>query len=504
MTKSPEDFYLQERPAQSLFPTYNPSVPLVQQPYYPQRPVAIQIPFEKVIKPEPSPQMMPEISPVPRYEDIASMRDLESLWNAANDQVTAPITGSFNLKLFRAPPSDDRKPKKITFGPSESEPFYSLNQAPAPADDEDALHEALIFRHHTSQDDLLPIAHMQLQAPPPANVTRANRSSPLSVPNEPACHITTVTPILATLHALDHAAKSPQAHTLALVDPKAESPAAAKMAARAVQDATERESCTLTWMRSCPRTGKYELHHPSLGVFTVQVDGDVKSAFAAPRGSRPRAATRISILNPFASLADTQHPSTLSPTAAAFHSRPSSTDTTSVLACLDFNEETLHIDAGTIQSLGNLYLLDVCVSTLLAVSISESQRPLDPGLIFAAPPPSLALTKSKRDRRIFSASSSKYAVGTSATSLVILPKRAGAGSGRNRDLMGKKRFIDWSNASAVMGIEHLADSEDLPRITRGVLSVLGAGFKTALWVLEFGVRISARMVIGLTRLAVKE
>jgi len=54
-----------------------------------------------------------------------------------------------------------------------------------------------------------------------------------------------------------------------------------------------------------------------------------------------------------------------------------------------------------------------------------------------------------------------------------------------------------------MGIEHLADSDDLPRITRGILSVLGAGFKTALWLLEFGVRISARMVIGLSRLAEK-
>jgi hypothetical protein len=183
--------------------------------------------------------------------------------------------------------------------------------------------------------------------------------------------------------------------------------------------------------------------------------------------------------------------------------RPASS-ASNMLARLDFDRNLLHLDVPAIQALGNIYLLDVCVSTLLSVAIAEGYRPGDPGLIFAAPPTALSLTrKGKASTRIFGSSALKV-VGSNAeanrstVSLVVLPKR-----GRKDGKRGTLTAIDWTNASAVMGIEHLADSDDLPRITRGILSVLGAGFKTALWLLEFGVRISARMVIGLSRLAEK-
>jgi hypothetical protein len=509
MTKSPEDFYSTTAPMQSMFPAYDPAARLSQQMYYPQRPAPIQVPFEKVSKPEYSPRIMDSAISPPKYQEIAPMKKLEGLWDVANGQITAaPLTGAYNLKMFRYNTTDAKRGKKMSFGPSQPEAFYSVSHAP-PLKDEDELHEALMFRHHTSQDDLLPIAHTQITPPPVPTVSKSHRNSQQSDPTEPATHISTITPVLATLHALDNASKTPQAHKLALVDPKAESPAAAKLAERAVKDATERESCTLTWMRTCPRTGKYELHHPSLGVFTVQVDGDVKSAMGFNAGT-PRVATGISILNPFAGVSAT--PNMMSPAQMAFprdsgSSRSSGSSNTSdglrrpVLARLDFNEEVLHLDAGTIQSLGNLYLLDVCVSTLLVVALAEAHRKQDPGLIFAAPPLSLALAKSKSRGRLFGSSSnvatSNKAKASSSVSLVILPKRKDKKS-------GDRRIIDWSNANAVMGIEHLTNAEDLPRITRGVLGILGAGFKTAIWLLEFGVKISARMVIGLSRLATKE
>jgi hypothetical protein len=516
---NPEEFYMPEKPHRSIFPTYDQSAaPLAHQSYYPSRPAPTPPPLAQAEEPptaDPEPPAPPAPAPS-KYANMTPLGDLETLWNMSNGQITAHAPGPYNLKMFRPAPTTRSKRNRIVFGPSEEDVFYSVNHVQPPSGaDEDYPHETLIFRHHATattesspqshpQDDLLPISHAQILPPPAPSMSRANKSNLNDLSTQPATHITTITPVLATLHALDHASKTPQAHTLALVDPKAESPAAARMAERAVKAASDRESCTLTWMRTCPRTGKYELHHPSLGVFTVVVEGDVQTAM----GGSTRGGTAISILNPFAAVGvQTSEPvggmSTplASPSSFMFgltSPRPA-VDEAAVLARLDFSRGLLHLDVPAIQALGNIYLLDVCVSTLLAVCIAESSRPCDPGLIFAAPPTSLTLNKKgSKSNRIFGSSSSKIAseANRSAVSLVMLPKR-------NKNKRGTLTVIDWTNASAVMGIEHLADSEDLPRITRGILSVLGASFRTALWLLEFGVRISARMVIGLSRLAEK-
>jgi hypothetical protein len=73
-----------------------------------------------------------------------------------------------------------------------------------------------------------------------------------------------------------------------------------------------------------------------------------------------------------------------------------------------------------------------------------------------------------------------------------------------KDNASGKKVVEWTTtSSAIIGIEHLATAEDLPRMTRGILRILGTGFKTAVWLLEFGLRISARMVIALSRLSDK-
>jgi hypothetical protein len=458
----------------------------------------------------------------------------------SNGHITAQIDGPINLKMFR--PTAPSKNSKIAFGPSEDKPFYSLSQAAPPIEAmEDEPHEILIFRHHQVEDELLPISHSQLHPPPAPTMSKSNRSAGQSKLPEPANHITTITPILATLHALDYASKTPQAHTLALVDPKAESPAAARMAERAVKAATERESCALTWTRRCPRTGAYELHHPSLGVFAVAVDGDVKGALSprtpfgaarrvqSPQQGHPVPAS-ISIINPFASLVKMASPDLYpapSPSAFVFGAgtpglargsglglpRPPPTplppSSKEVLATLDLAAGVLHLDAPAIQSLGSIYLLDVAVSTLLAVAVAEAARPDDPGLVFAAPPPSLVLARTRKATRIFSsgggggkASSTSTGARESTTSvgLVIMPKRGRLG----KDGGSGKKVVEWTTtSSAIIGIEHLATAEDLPRMTRGILRILGTGFKTAVWLLEFGLRISARMVIALSRLSDK-
>lgn len=530
---SPESYYMPEKSfssnvaeksIQSMFPTYDHSVPLQHQSYFPQR--AAPIPPTAQLKHDlngtgsgsatttvvaPVPSSTPESK-----ENISAFKDLNGLWIASNGQLTTPLSGPFNLKMFKSV-GESKKRSKITFGPSEHETFYSLAQAHPNQDEEDEPHEALIFRHHAtenelpnpSKDDLIPISHMLVYPPPAATYSKASRHSPEMSSTEAANQISTICPVLATLHALELASRSPQAHSLAATDPKAESPAAARLAERAVRDAKDRENCALSWVRTSPHAGKYELHHPSLGVFAIVVEGDVKAALSSISSStKARKHASISLINPFASLAYASPPlGTMSPTTSTFRDASqlsAENKQKSVLVKLDFSEEILHLNAPAIQSLGSMYIFDVAVSTILAVAIAESQRADDPGLYFAAPPPSLMLTKVKKGSRIFSSSSSdsltpsdkkkKKLTDASTVSLVQLVR----GTNSKKD---GRRTIDWTRTNAIMGIEHLTDVNDLPRITRGILSVLGAGFKTALWLLEFGVRISAKMVIGLTKVA---
>lgn len=506
---------------QSLFPTYDPTVSLAQQSYGPKAPpAAIRIPLEKVCKPEYSPTFNTRTQPK-RYSNVVTdMAELTGLWDAANGQMVPILTGSYNLQLHREQPSNtSEKMQRITFGPLSATPFLSLAHLDE-ACAEDTQHELLITRHHPSAEEILPIANLQITPPPPPSLSRTSRGSLCSTATgaspQPPHHIANLMPTVATLHALDAASKSPQAHKLALVDPRATSPAAARMAERAVKDATHRESCTLTWRRTCPRWGKYELHHPSLGVFSVLVEGDVKTALGGAAGTAPRSPTGISILNPFADMGGTGSPDTDS-----HRSFPSSSGSSTygagggagpaaakardgaILARLDLVEDVLHLQAGAIQQLGNVYLLDVCVSTLLTVALAEAKRPADPGLVFAAPPPSATMPKPGRKAKKARAEGEE-----GSKSLIIWSGRksgaVAAGSGKRKEKAKGFSEIDWTRRTAVTGIEHLVRQEDLPRITRGLLGVLGAGFRMAVWVLEIGVRITASMVIGLSKLATKD
>jgi hypothetical protein len=459
-------------PIQSMFPVYNPSLPLAEQSYKPQHvaPLVLISP-EKVSKPEYSPNMQQEFSTSGKPPFVTPPSDLPSLWSTANGQMSTPDPRNFSLKMFR-PTNSTLKKQKFNFGASESKAFYTLSKSHPTSSEDDEEHELLISRHHTSKEDILPVSHLHLQPPPPPTISKSNRASILSDVHEAATHITTIAPILATLHSLDSAAKTPQAHTLALVDPNATSPAAARLAERAVAEATTRESCTLTWTPTCPRTGKYELHHPSLGVFTIVTEGDVGSAF---ENGPARAPTSISVINPYASMTPlTTSPSSLGSASSSKSALNDVDREGTIIVRLDLREDILRIEASSIQQLGNLYLIDVCVSAVLAVAVAEAKRPEDPGLIFAAPPPSL-LSVSAKSKKV----------------KAVVPKKP-------------KKAKKTRPGSLGMGIEHLADAEDLPRITKGVLSVLGFSFKTAVWMLAIGVKVTAGMVIGISKMATKE
>jgi hypothetical protein len=470
-------------PMRSMFPVFNPNMPLGQQAYRPQGVVPSATILPDLISKSPyspsfnSALLLPEKSD-PVY--ITPLVDLDSLWNTANGKLSAPDPKHFTLKMFKKEAEKGGK-EKIIFGPAEDQPFYSLSKTHTKAEDGDD-HELLVQRHHTVEEDILPISHLDLHPPPPPTLSKAKRGSVDSEVPSTAQHVATITPILATLHALEGAAKTPQAQTIALVDPNATSPAAARLAERAVTEATQRESCAVAWTATNALSGKYELQHPSLGVFTIVTCGDIKSAveFGVVKGQ-----TSISILNPYASMS----PMTGSPVSAG--SRGSAATAVDhehdVLARLDFQEGCMHIDAASIQSLGNLYLIDVCVSTLLSVAIAEGKRPEDPGLVFAAPPPSLLSVKG---------TSKKIKTPKIKEVTEIAPKPAKKAK--------KPRPVTLMANSLGLGFEHLAEKEDLPRITKAILTLLGISFKGAVYLVGFGVKVLAQMVIWITKIAMKD
>jgi hypothetical protein len=474
-------------PMRSMFPVFNPNVPLTQQTYHPQgvAPIAVISP-DKISKPPYSPSFDSALL-LPKKSDpvyITPAIDLTSLWATANGKLSAPDPKNFTLKMFRQDLVNRGGKEKIIFGPAEDQPFYTLSKTHTKTEDGED-HELLVQRYHPSEEDILPVSHLDLHPPPPPTLSKANRGSVDSQVHNAAQHVTTITPILATLHALEGEAKTPQAQTIALVDPNATSPAAARLAERAVNEATQRESCTLAWTATDAINGKYELHHPSLGVFTIATCGDVKSAveLGVVKGQ-----TTISILNPYANLS----PMTGSPISAG--SRGSAATAVDrepdVLARLDFQEECMHIDAASIQQLGNLYLIDVCVSALLSVGVAEAKRPDDPGLVFDAPPPSL-LSDKATSKKIKSPKIKE--IKDVVKPVPKLSKKA-----------KKPRPVTIMANSLGLGFEHLADEQDLPRITKAILSLLGISFKGAVYLMGMGVKVMAAMVIGITRMATKD
>ncbi|TID24878.1 Intron-binding protein aquarius [Venturia nashicola] len=480
-------------PMRSMFPVYDPNLPLQAQHYRPQlAPPSILVSQECARNSEfvPAVQSHAESSSQGQQQVYLTPLDhLGALWSCANGSMTMPDPKSYTLKMFRPSVISEKKKQQITFGPLETKPFYSLSKSHPNPEDLDEGHELLVSRHHASKEDILPVSHMQLQPPPPPTTSKSGRGSVLSDVHVAASHITTISPILATLHSLDSAAKTPQAHTLALVDPNATSPAAQRLAERAVAEANAREACTLAWTPTCPRTGKYELHHPSLGVFSIVAEGDIGAAL---EGGPSRTPANITIVNPFASLTPTSaHSGSPIRSIASGKTAVNEIDRMgSIIARLDLQQDILYIDAASIQQLGNLYLIDVCVSTLLSVAVAESKRPTDPGLIFAAPPPSLSV-KGARSKNI------------------KIKEMKEAKAEKEKEARKEKR-VKKSKSKALLrpmsmglGLEHLIPDEELPRFTKGILNMLGLSFRSAVWILGVGVRVMAGMVIGMTRIAQK-
>jgi hypothetical protein len=377
------------------------------------------------------------------YEHIPSANkdDLMAIWNASCGNF--PVPGrKVQTGLFQP----HGKGTSLAIGNSENELIYSMGKEEMPTkSSEPAPLKQLIIKKHVPQVGRAapsPVAQMALPDPAKSLKEREN-------------DVVTIFPQMAAIKAIEDVANSPMAASIATFDPTANSPEAAMLAKDAVSQAHTMHRCEL--VRNTRRrdslgavTASYRLEHPVLGPFAITV---TKSTIG--RHSRdPRA--KISIHHPSAT-----------PAAVAAE--------TLVLAFLDFARDACVIDTPGLLALEGPYIIDTVVCALFAVAVIENDVLMAETLTFAAPPKSpLPLQKGKP-------SSSRRSVSSSES------KRSS--SWFKKDKKAKKPVQD--------------EQVDLPVLTQGALAILGLSFKTAIWVLEAGVKVTAAGVIGISHLAKK-
>lgn len=390
-----------------MFPEYDPSLPLSQQRYYPTETL-----------PRPSlerradyhPAALADIpsptSPVP----AAGLSQLQAVWNAASGQNGVFHSENIKLIMHRDEIGASSKATELRFGSREGRTLYSVSAS-------DASSELAFRRHHPARTGIVPVAQIDI-----ATLEKDSKNETIVFPQQ------------AALAALEAAATTHRANTIAQYDPRASSPQAAQLAFDAVAGAKAHESCQLIRIPQGVNgygieEHNYELRHPRAGAFIISVDG----IFDFTKQSNARI-TLYQPTNPEKSF-----------------SKPSK------LVCFDLGTGTLDIDVASFRRLHSRYMIDSAICAVLAVAFAESRlvEAKAKSETFAGPP----LT-TKKD--------------------VELLKRA-KGS-RWRRSLGKKKSKQEK-------------AEKLPGLTRGILYLLGFSFEAIVWLLGLGVKVLSKVIL---------
>ncbi|KAI9724329.1 MAG: hypothetical protein M1812_000397 [Candelaria pacifica] len=333
----------------SMFPRYNPNVPLSQQRYVPTQASPTYIQKEHISKLEYSqerqatgPATAPASTttfpagalskPQPQY---SSLSDLTGLWEAANGQGTKETDRTFTLQMSRDGVTDSSTStvlpagqEAFTFGASRDEPFYDL-QTLKHNDADTLFSECIVRRRNPTKGVIVPVVTLSLESP--------SRRLP---PQDGL--ITRIYPKLAALMALDKATSSPTSTTAKGNTTPLD---VEKIAEEALAHAADRESCALRWDNEYQQ---YRLWHPSLDngkgrTFVVQIDNNGESAGFDVPGAK--GIIRLGTL-----------------------------DGRDTLVSLEFSTSTLVIDTLAAGRVSSLYIVDVAVTAVLAVALVEGRR----------------------------------------------------------------------------------------------------------------------------------
>ncbi|KAF2028038.1 hypothetical protein EK21DRAFT_102120 [Setomelanomma holmii] len=560
----------EEVPIRSMFPVFDSTLPLRNQAYQPPQLSPTHVTRTQISRsPYSSDFYIPHSNvrsnsstapPPPPRPFFTPSHLLDNLWLATNGQ-EEPAVQIYTLRMHRATAANPT----ITFGTTPSLPFYSLAQSnlaqghAVPS----IMNELLVQRHHPTQPRVLPIAHLDLIAPPTLDTGMFNPHQ-----QESTTLLTSIYPKLAALQALDTAANSPAASHIALADPGAQSPAAQRLAEDVLAGAAQRECCALAWTKDdpeqqanpwakhIPSEGSYQLHHPTLGTFPIKVEGDcsvintpstrpVTAIYGTPMTpqSTLRKAASITVLNPFVLSPTTprtnafsplpppprldamNRPVSMTPSEMSIGQLPTTTDATAddaILGRLDFTNDALTLNLGAISRFGNPFLVDVVTSTMLAVAVAEATRGRKSRNrsveSFDPPPPSFLLTHQKEDTaKAFKESfiegfqgfggKTKAPAGLKkfASSMKSSATSRSASTSFDKDIeLGEWYGQDKSTKGKESKEEKKArkkqeDADKLPLVTRTIINVLTFAFKSVVFVIKIAIKIIAGLVVMITR-----
>ncbi|EED19892.1 conserved proline-rich protein [Talaromyces stipitatus ATCC 10500] len=358
------------KPINSIFPQYNPQLPLNKQAYFPQNrgtkntshqsssstagTVCEQdVPpteVDAVLGPKTVPASVfnfPSGALSPRIQ-YSSAEELVTLWESANGQELQESLGTFNLRAERVDTT------AFTFGDPQL-PFYTLN---ASMDGFSLLRNHPLKRNRGVQVMVLNFENPARRQPPHNGL------------------VTVIFSKLAAMLAIEQAAELTRHHSLAPSE-------AMEVETNAVNRAAAQESCRLIWNALQHR---YELQHPSLlkqhSSALVGEDGN-----PLPRVQTAKPGILHITVSPTAER-DSEHyqppvimvTSPRSPNsiqAGDMEATPRTStlpqaDIDEPLASLDLSTMTLSICAGlTTSIIPSLYAIDSLIAAMLAVAVTD-------------------------------------------------------------------------------------------------------------------------------------
>ncbi|KLJ08399.1 hypothetical protein EMPG_16169 [Blastomyces silverae] len=490
-------------PMRSIFPRYDPNLPLNQQPYYPQRSTPNDLPREVISRSDYSPSVTSPQSAFPRTMrestqlaaavKLSSSEQLTRLWEAANGEGPQPELGTFYLRLSKV------DHLTYTFG-NQSATLYTLKT--------NAMGDVDIQRSHpTKENTKSPIVTL--------NSTEINRPKGTGF-------ITIVFPMLAGILARDQALSLSRQHELAPTD-------AMEVEDDAVRRAEAQETCILEWNGA---HGRYDVQHQAL--FNDPSDDQENNVQrqGCPIINKRGQTLHLTVSASTTDSAEFGHPPSILVTIPG---RDSTKDTP--LVALDLETMNLSISAGTISStIPALYCIDSLVASILIiaatdqyirtilgdmsvetpVSIGEFPDPYDVTPTGALPAattsqPSfngkLIATQAERDEaeqeaKLMSQIHSSPKLKTRLSfwrrpSFSSPEKKTRVKKNKNKNIPVVVEEIDLENYGRYSSGSR--EGEELPGIARSVLKLIFWGFKAMVWGLTVAVKFIAWFLVKLTR-----
>lgn len=348
-----------------------------------------------------------------------------------------------------------------------------------------------------------------------SNLESAERKLP---PNDGL--VSFIFPKPAALLAINQSAELAQKHDLASTDRD-------DIEAVAIRRAADQEACNLRWNEMYKR---YELEHPAIGrrrrspefIMTPQSpphdEKPVLHITVSSNGLSSPSPPVILVTNPQAMVS----PDHSTETGFRLSTVPRS-DESPILASLNFGTLTLHINAGAILELmPSLFAVDCIVSAMFAIAVADtttnpvmasmrvnSPRPKGPPSVFGG-----QSVKSYAQSTFYATIAEREEAEEEARLMRIEHEKdirgdKKDGNGRNWFGKSKKAKQDKHKKQIVIGefdLEKLGHyqsgdrkGEELPGITRNLLSALVMGLKLLVWMLTTLAQFLAWVLVTVSR-----